>query len=592
MSEESIQNKPECVNVNPQQLRQQIALNVAYIAGLFCLLVAITLFISHLRFKEYYPLDAKGIIELKQKLVQNPKDESLKVQIRKLDLELRTEHERHIRFVKTGKVLLIIGAVVFVSSIQVAFWRRKLCVIKNKNQMSSADKKFYQSAGAVILVVICLTSVGFIIIRNSQTNIPNNLQTLAKASSPPIEVLPSYKEYTQQWPRFRGPFGDGTTVYTNAPIKWDSESGLNLIWKTEVPSNGFNSPIVWNDKVFLSAGTAQKREVYCYNASDGKLLWQTAIENAPGSPPKPPDVPDYTGFAAATMATDGKRAFAIFATYDLAALSFDGKIVWAKYMGEPKNPHGHATSLLTYSNMLILQLDQGEVEDKLSKLYAFDVANGKVIWQTPRPVSSSWATPLVFDSGGTMQVITISVPYAISYSITNGAELWRYEGIGGEVVCSPVYSNGRLIIISPSDKIIAIDPQGRGDITKTKYVLWTSDENVPDVTSPIATKDYVFTITTMGILTCFNAADGKKIWDHDFGTDFHSSPLLIGDKIYLIGQKGNVYIVKAENKYEEIASFKMNDKFHASPAILNDRLYLRGEQFLYCIGNKVAMASK
>ncbi len=591
MSEVTTQNKPECATVNPQQLRQQIGIKVAYIAGAFCVLIAIALFISHLRFKAYYPLDSKGLIELKQKLVDNPKDESLKVQIRKLDLELRTEHDRHLRFVKTGKVLLIISAVVFISSIQTAFWRKKLCVIKNKNQVSSVDKKFYQSSGAVILVVVCLTSVGFIIAKTSQTNIPSS-SALAKASSPPVEVLPSYKDYIQQWPRFRGPFGDGTTLYTNLPTKWDSESGVNVMWKTEAPSNGFNSPIVWNDRVFLSAGTAQKREVYCYNANDGKLLWQTSITNVPGTPPKAPDIPDYTGFAAATMATDGKRTFAIFASYELAALSFDGKIVWSKYLGEPKNPHGHASSLLTYSNMLILQLDQGEIEDKLSKLYAFDGASGKVIWQTQRPVSSSWSTPLVYEAGGTTQVVTLSVPYAIAYSINDGSELWRYEGLSGEVTPSPAFSNGRLIIISPSDKIIAIDPQGRGDITKTKSVLWTSEENVPDVTSPIATKDYVFTITTMGILTCFNAADGKKIWDHDFGADFHSSPTLIGDKLCLISQNGDVFLVKAGGKYEEVALFKMKDKFHASPAIVNDRLYLRGEKYLYCIGNKVAMASK
>ena len=327
MSEGTTQNKPECTTVNPQQLRQQIGLKVAYIAGAFCVLIAIALFISHLRFKAYYPLDSIGLIELKQKLVENPKDESLKIQIRKLDLELRTEHERHLRFVKTGKILFVIGVVIFVSSIQTAFWRKKLCVIKNKTRVSSIDKKFYQSSGAVMLVVVCLTSVGFIIVKTSQTNIPNS-SALAKASSPLVEVLPSYKEYLQQWPKFRGPFGDGTTLYTNLPTKWDTESGLNIIWKTEVPSNGFNSPIIWNDKVFLSAGNAQKREVYCYNANDGKLLWQTAIANLPGSPPKPPDVPDYTGFAAATMATDGKRAFAIFASYELAALSFDGNI-WA-----------------------------------------------------------------------------------------------------------------------------------------------------------------------------------------------------------------------------------------------------------------------
>ncbi|MGC8744004.1 MAG: PQQ-binding-like beta-propeller repeat protein [Verrucomicrobiia bacterium] len=584
------QTQSACAVSNPQQVRQKIGLNLASIAGIFCALVVGLMFVSHIYFKANDPLNSKEITQLKQRLVESPNDESLKVQIRKLDLELRATRERHIRFVKIGKELLIIGGIVFVASIQFAFWKRRLCVIKNKNKTETRESEFYRSAGAISLVAVCLGTAGFVIAKSSKTELPSSLDAMKKTAVAATENLPSKEEFIRQWPRFRGPFGDGITVYTNLPVKWDVESGLNIIWKTVAPSNGFNSPIVWKDKLFLSDGTAQKRYVFCYNADDGRLLWQTAIENVPGAPQKAPEVPDYTGYAAATMATDGIRVFAIFATYELVALDFNGKIVWSKYLGETKNPHGHAASLVTYKNMLLVQLDQGEVEDKLSKLYAFDTATGKVIWQKPRPVSSSWSTPLVFEHQGSNQILTLSVPFAISYSVDDGNELWRYEGLGGEVTSSPIYSNGKVFIISPADKLIAIDPQGRRDLTKS--VLWTFDENIPDITSPTATKDFIFSITTMGILTCVNVADGKKLWEHDYGTDFHASPTLVDNRLYLISQKGEVFIVKASNKYEEIAMFKMDDKFHASPAVVNDRFYLRGEKYLYCIGNKTTMAAK
>ncbi|MGC8885573.1 MAG: PQQ-binding-like beta-propeller repeat protein [Verrucomicrobiia bacterium] len=584
------QSKSACAVSNPQQIRQDIGLKTAAIAGIFCALIAVMMLISHIYFKANHPLNSHQIAQLKQRLVDAPNDESLKIQIRKLDLELRAAHERHIRFVKLGKNLLIAGGILFVASIQFAFWKRRICILKNKNKTQTAESEFYRSAGAILLIGLCLATVGFVIAKNTTTELPSSMEAMKKTAVSAIEYLPSYEDFIRQWPRFRGPFGDGTAVYTNLPIKWDVESCLNLLWKVAVPSNGFNSPIVWKERVFISAGTAHKREVFCYSVEDGRLLWQKAIENVPGSPQKVPEVPDYTGYAAATMATDGIRVFVIFANNDLAALDFNGNIVWSKYLGEPKNPHGHAASLVTYKNMLLVQLDQGEAEDKLSKLYAFDTATGKTIWQKPRPVSSSWATPLVFEHQGLAQIATLSVPYAIGYSVTDGTELWRYEGLSGEVTPSPIYSNGRLFIISPSDKMIAINPQSRGDITKS--VLWTSEENVPDVTSPTATKDYVFSITTMGVLTCLNAENGKKVWEKNYEKDFHSSPTLIGDKLYLISQNGDVYVVKVSDKYEEISAFKMGDKFHASPAVSNDKFYLRGEKYLYCIGNKTVVASK
>ncbi|MCX7871791.1 MAG: PQQ-binding-like beta-propeller repeat protein [Verrucomicrobiae bacterium] len=585
---QNLQNKQSCGTVTVQQpLKQVVGLKVAKVVAIFCIAVALSMLASHFKYKNFHPLDSKELSKLKQKLVENPKDENLKIQIRELDLQLRQEHERHIRFVSFGKKLILGGAIVFLASIQIAFWKRRLCVIKNKNKVDEGEQEFYRGATVILLIAAAITAGGFALVKKENTKIPEKILADKKQENAPSVV--SLDEYNRNWTRFRGPFGNGVSLETNLPVKWDVQSGMNVMWKTQAPSNGFNSPIVWDDKIFMSGGGAEKREVFCYSATDGRLLWQTAIANVPGSPPKLPEVPDYTGYAAATMATDGQRAFVIFANNDLAALDFNGKIVWSKYLGEPKNPHGHAASLITWQNLLIVQLDQGEQEDKLSKLYAFDSASGKVVWQTPRPVASSWATPLVFTLDGETQIATLGLPYAISYSVTNGQELWRYEGLSGEVTPSPVFAGGKLIFASPADKLVAVDPKGRGDITKTK-VLWTSEENVPDITSPVATQKYVFTITTMGMLTCHDTANGKKLWEHDFQVDFHASPTLAGENLYLIGQKGEVFVVRCTDKYEEISNFKMDDRFHASPAVANGKMYLRGEKFLYCIGSKPVVA--
>src|SRR5438309_857507 len=155
--------------------------------------------------------------------------------------------------------------------------------------------------------------------------------------------LPSPEEYRANWPRFRGPGGGGVFAKDDAPLTCDVKSGANIAWSAEVPAAGFSSPVVWGDRVFLSGGDETKREVMCFDVATGKLLWQRAVPKTAGSPDAPPEVPDQCGMAAATVATDGLRVYAMFANGDLAAFNFDGTVAWAKFVGTPKNEYGHAT---------------------------------------------------------------------------------------------------------------------------------------------------------------------------------------------------------------------------------------------------------
>ena len=142
--------------------------------------------------------------------------------------------------------------------------------------------------------------------------------TPAPAPTPAVALppLPSHEEFLANWPRFLGPTGNGVSSQTVAPMKW-SESE-NVIWKTPILRPGFNSPLVWGDRVFISGGDAQERAVMAYSAADGSLLWERVIKDVPGSPAKPPDIPDMTGYAASTMATDGRCVYVIFPNGDLA----------------------------------------------------------------------------------------------------------------------------------------------------------------------------------------------------------------------------------------------------------------------------------
>ena len=169
----------------------------------------------------------------------------------------------------------------------------------------------------------------------------------------------------------------------------------------------------------------------------------------PALPAQPAEVPESTGYAAATMATDGRRVYAFFANGDCAAFTLEGKPAWSKSFGALKNPYGHATSLTTWRDRLIVQLDQGDSEDNKSKLYALDGRTGQIVWQRPRKAGASWATPIVIEAAGKAQVITLAVPCVIAYAATDGTELWRVEGLNGEITPSPVFAGGLLIRRQP-----------------------------------------------------------------------------------------------------------------------------------------------
>ena len=187
--------------------------------------------------------------------------------------------------------------------------------------------------------------------------------------------------------------------------------------------------------------------------------------------------------------------------------------------------------------------------------------------------------------------ILLAVPGVIAYAATDGTELWRVECLNGEITPSPAFGGGLLFVPSPSEKLLAIRPDGQGDVTKT-HVVWTSEDNVPDVTSPLSNGELVFMITTSGMLTCLDAKDGKKQWDHDYEMEFHASPSLAGGRLYLFSQKGTAVVVEAARQFKELLRTEMGDAFHATPAFAQDRIFLRGVTNVWCLGAAAAPDKK
>ena len=572
----------------------------AWVAGVFSVLVGLTMILGRLSIRAEDPLKSPQLKEYKEKLRLNPTDEQIKQRVRQLDLQLRQRYFRQLSRMGSGVYLLLGGVVVFVLAIkQGARCQRQLPMPQPKPDASdqatrSAARARWSVAagGAAIGGFLFILSLGLSgalpkrtaeverLLGAGETVGPGELHPTdqAKASD-----AASPEELRQHWPRFRGADGGGVSMLTNAPVTWDPKTGAGIAWKVPVPASGFGSPIVWGDQVFLSGGDAKKREVFCLDGKTGQTLWRQPVASVPDGAAQAAEVPESTGYAASTMATDGRRVYVIFANGDCAAFTLEGKPAWSKSFGALKNPYGHATSLATWQDRLIVQLDQGDSEDNKSKLYALDGHTGQIVWQRPRKVGASWATPIVIEAAGKAQIITLAVPCVISYAATDGAELWRVECLNGEITPSPVFAGGLLFVASPSEKLLAIRPDGQGDVTKT-HVVWTNEDNVPDVTSPTSNGELVFAVTTSGMLTCLDAKDGKKQWDHDFETECHASPSLAGGRLYLFSQKGTAVVVEAARQFKELFRTEMGDGFHASPAFAPDKIFLRGLTNVWCVG--------
>ena len=398
---------------------------------------------------------------------------------------------------------------------------------------------------------------------------------------------PSTEEYNANWPRFRGPGGNGVYAKADVPLTCDIKTGANIAWSVEVPAEGFGSPVVWGNKVFLSGGDKAAREVMCFDVSSGKLLWKSDVPKADDAA----EAPDQSGMASSTVATDGERVFAIFANGDLAAFDLAGKAVWSKHLGVPKNSYGHATSLLTWQDRVIMQYDQGEADDKLSRLYAFDGPTGNIVWQQERPVGASWATPITLEAAGKAQIITLANPFVISYAAADGKELWRAECLDGEVTPSPIFAGGTVFAVHPSSKLQTIRPDGSGDVTQT-HLGWIAEDGVPDITSPVSNGELVFLVDSSGTLTCYDAKTGKKQWEHDLQEDINASPSIAGDKLYLLSKKGTLIVANVAREFKELGRSDLGEQVLASPAFARGSILVRGTKHLICLTESGPQSTK
>jgi outer membrane protein assembly factor BamB len=403
-----------------------------------------------------------------------------------------------------------------------------------------------------------------------------------------VQVTEQEQEYQQNWPQFRGPNGSGVAPQGDYPTEWDVESGENVAWSSPVPLPGKSSPIVWDDRVFITGATEDTRQVCSYDASSGVMLWCRTVINELSAMDDPPDVEGDTGYAAPTMATDGERVFASFANGDIAAFDFEGEQLWTRATGPLESMYGHAASLTVYEDRLIVLLDQGEADDDLSRIVALDAEDGHRVWETERETPNSWTTPIVIEHAGEPQIITAADPWVIAYDPENGEEIWRADVLFGDVAPSPIYAGGLVLVCSDGTDLIAIRPDGEGDVTET-HVAWRAPGTMPDTSSPVSDGTHVYVVASFGLMSAYRLTDGEQIWEQELPEGmYYASPSIVGDRIWLMNRDGVMHFFATGSEFEHLGSVEMGEAVDATPAFMDGSVFIRGEENLYRIGEPKA----
>jgi outer membrane protein assembly factor BamB len=383
-----------------------------------------------------------------------------------------------------------------------------------------------------------------------------------------------------QWPRFRGPSGQGDANEKALPTLWD-KAGRNIVWRTKVPGSGNSSPIIWGEHIFLTSSNEKgtERFVHCFDRADGRLRW---TRQAPVRTPEPA-VRDKNGYASATPVTDGKRVISFLGSCGLVCHDVDGKLLWHYDAFTVKTGHGAGSSPLMYKNLVILAQDQNQTD---SIFLALDKTTGKKVWEAKRARAMTWTTPVVVRVGDHDEMIIAGGETVRGYDPASGKELWSLRGATQEVI--PAVVVGKELLYCASGRngpTLGLRPGGSGDVTQS-HLIWRAVRSGPHVPSPALVNGRLYTANDTGVVTCLDAATGKLIFLERLGDAFSASPIVAGGLLYFPAESGITYVLRAGGTFDLVAQNDLGAPILASPAVADGCIILRTADELVCVGVK------
>lgn len=394
-----------------------------------------------------------------------------------------------------------------------------------------------------------------------------------------------------QWNRFRGP-GGGGVAKSDLPATWSDQE--NLAWKTDLPGKGSSSPVVWNDRVYITSYTgygmsledpgdraALMLHVLCFNIDDGALIWDCPIQPSSDEQAIGKRVGEH-GYASPTPCVDASGIYAFFGPSGCVAISHDGQIRWRRNLGSKTVGFGAAASPILFGDLLI---QNASIES--GTLYGLDQSTGEIRWQTD-DIKSAWTTPTIVTlADGSAELIVNQKSAIKGFDPNTGNQLWFCDAIQDYIVPCVVEHEGLLYCSGGrSNKTFVVRPGGRGDVSES-HLVWEQSRGA-NVTSPIVLDGHLFWSHDKSIALCLSAEDGEELFRERMPTRsrVYGSIVSDGSQLFLTTRDAGVLVLAAQAEYKEIAVNKLGDdseRFNATPAIVGNRLILRSDQRLYCV---------
>ena len=426
----------------------------------------------------------------------------------------------------------------------------------------------------------------------------------------------------EDWPQFRGGAALSQAPHAKVPLAWDTDK--NVAWRTAVPGSGWSQPVVSGDRIFLTTAVAPSGgrpsgmmggvmslstwgmgsapsepiqfRVLCLDRANGTVVWSKTVADVK------PKFGKHTSntFATETPCASPDAVYAFFgATGTVVALDRDGNQRWRRELG----PQSTTNQFGTGSSPLLAQDSQGRprlfvqlYNDDRATLVCLDAATGADVWSADRDKGTSWATPVMWSNDGVAELITAGQGKVISYDTDTGAERWRFGGIDTSFACSVVADAEGVYFgtSSPGSKApaYAIARGCQGDLTlpagatQGGKVLWSKTKCGAGMPSPVVIGDHLYFLDKIAV--CFDKRTGEEKYRKRLpgGSTAVGSPLVIGDRIYLVNERGKVVVLQAGPEFKVLAESSVgsgDEIFWATPAVTEDALFIRSTDALYCI---------
>ena len=418
---------------------------------------------------------------------------------------------------------------------------------------------------------------------------------------------------SDDWPQFRGPDGQGHSEATGVPLNWSDTE--NVVWKTPIEGCGWSSPVVLGKQVWMTTALptlatpaeAERQlaslpypvpspevarsitlKAVCVECDTGRLLRSLTLFQFD----ELLQICSANSYASPTPVAEPGRLYCDFGRMGTACLdTASGDVLWKRRL-PVAHQVGPGSSAILHGEKLVLVRDGCDVQ----YVTALDKKTGETIWKTDRPpidtdfpyYKKAFSTPLVIEAAGRKQMIVPGAHWLVSYDPDSGEPIWQANtGTGFSNASRPVFGHGMVYVCTGFGQSLlqAVRVDGQGDVSDT-HIAWTGKKQVPKKSSPILVGDELYMISDKGIATCLDGRTGETHWSERILSGCSASPVFADGRIYYFGEDGSTVVMQPGKQPKTLAENEVEGRIMASAAITNGAIFLRTDTHLYRIQGK------